>query len=547
VAKHRKVNCKVEDMNQLQNNKSVIPLIGSATDNFYLLGERAKDAIDEFTNQISGLILTPTMGKVALHGLSHISPSAFSPELSQFIDAFAEGCGIKSSVLKSVALIPEFANSHSKWNAQLTSLIPGCTSILEYDKNSEQTIHTRVLDYPLWGTFSENEQSFRLEIPGRQKIFYHSSLVLPFPFLSCMNESGLTICLHQKYSNFFNRKGESIFSIMYELASNAQNIKDIKKILKDKNSITSWNIVCSDNTGRGISIDIRGRDHYREEFNLVEYERPKVINNIPINIDDKIIQAHPINFIQCCLERKKSLELSLQKLNKNKDISIKHIKALIESHQLNPNQSTFQQTSINIATVQIMSFNPADQSFKFLNGASPKFEGDILYNKNVFSDNSFEQLEQIKSLLSPNDMSGNRFIAQAQMYLDKNDIEAAFHYLQMGLAAFDTVAYKNLYRFFYIVLSIKWIDGKNEMSFLYKDLQYLIPFLPKNLQDHAHLISMRLEKILKIPLTDREQIIENPVIIKRYQKEIKLRSTVFTFLMNTTIARMEIPDLLYQS
>ncbi|MEX1099324.1 MAG: hypothetical protein WEB87_02790, partial [Bacteriovoracaceae bacterium] len=240
---------------------SHLHLFGDPEENFYALGVKDKDSYQEIYEQITRLCARADFLAKALKLSTELAVNLGnrgSINLSKEIKAYAEGLGRPVNDVYFSILLPEIVASFNKWLPSLMSIIPGCSSLFVTDPRGKGVIHGRVLDYALAGPFEKYERSASYHFKDRLKIFTHTTAGMPFPALSSMNDRGLTLALHYKHGNYLDLKGDSIFSIAYQIISFCSDIHEVKKFLKNYPSMSHWGLYLSDRNGEVASIDVRG-------------------------------------------------------------------------------------------------------------------------------------------------------------------------------------------------------------------------------------------------------------------------------------------------
>ncbi len=523
-------------------------LIGCPKENFYQLGQMHNDLIQQFKNQLFGMLMNSKISsqvlKIAQLGL----PNLLSRELVSILDNFAHGCGMSKTDVYAMVLLPEVVNAHSKWSFNMLASIPGCSTILEWDKHNKEVIHSRIVDYPLTGAYSENESTFILAIPNRLKLFYHASLVMPFPLLSVTNEAGITMSLHQKFSAIFNRNGESILSIVLDIMLTATNLNQVKKMMLKKCSISSWGLVFSDSTGRALHLDINGNTITKEEIDLID-QTYYIATNIPLAINDEVLKANPANYIKCSEQRHRQLKKSLLKNQNQTDIVKKHFHSIFDISPLEQS-SYWQQSALNCASIAVISFKPFSQHFYYVDGPSPKIPSQVIHLSNYFKKSKTDTIDMQITPFDPIEINLRQSLAKAQSYFDQGSIELAFHHLQMALVYAQKKSPERhdqyyVIEFFIIYFTCIHLNEKNALRYYYTLLLDLNQKLPRHLNEHCYILMQRLEKKLELPRIEMVDQFRNEYLKQRYIKERKLRNILMTPLLKLTYPRIEIPDVLY--
>ena len=119
-------------------------------------------------------------------------------------------------------------------------------------------LHGRILDFPFVGTFENEERAIRWDIPNiNNKIFFLFFFSLPFSSLTAMNTYGVSVALHQKYTDHFNPKGTPIFEIAEEMLLKCGDKKSVLDFLKKSESLTTWGLYIGLSNGQALEVDLR--------------------------------------------------------------------------------------------------------------------------------------------------------------------------------------------------------------------------------------------------------------------------------------------------
>ena len=525
-----------------------IHLFGDPEENFYALGARDKDSFQDIYQQITRLCARADFLAKALKMSAELAGNLKSQgliKLDKELKAYAEGLERPLSEVQFLFLLPEIVASFNKWLPNLMSIIPGCSSLFALDTKTNAVIHGRILDYAIAGPFERHERSALYEFKGRLKTFTHSCAGMPLPSLTSMNERGLTMALHYKHGNFLDLKGDSIFSIAYQIISYCADIHDVKKFLKNYPSMSHWGLYLSDKSGSVASIDVRGREIYQEKFDLKEYPY-LYFNNRPLLKDPALKQTQPFGSLQQCKMRRDSISKRLKGIE-NEKIDDKKIIQLLASPQPQKGESAkhWKMDPITPSSIQVVSFD--NKAFRSLSipGQAPKiFQGELVERSNIFGEMQTKILN-LKSEHDPDYTSAYHYLARFQSHLDAGKIEAAYHEIQMAKELFHGRAERSIVTFYIYILEYLYESESKELAYLHQDFEQLEGMLPDYLEDHRKLFLMRLEKMLGHTVRFKESEISNPNLRKLFEKERKLRPQALKLLRKFIFPRVEMLDILY--
>lgn len=527
-----------------------IHLFGNPEENFYSLGRRDKNGHAQMYDQISKLCARSQYMAKVLKTVTEISAKLGQNKTNSLkleLQAYADGLERPIEDVYYMLLLPEIVASFNKWLPNLLGIIPGCSSLFVNDPNNGGIVHGRILDYALAGPFENFERCITYEFKNRFKSFSHSTVGMPFPSLTTINEKGLTLALHYKHGDYFDTSGDSIFSIMYQLASYCTNVHEVKKYLKSHPSIAYWGIYCSDQDGNVASFDIKGSEVYQQKFEMSEHKY-LYFNNRPLikNTDGEDLQ--PFGNLDQCLMRKQVVKEKMTKFKHDaKDISLEVLKTLgtIQAKK-SKDAKAWKLSPITPSSVQLTVFNNKSLTSLSVTGVAPKlFTGNYLEIKNLFG--PIEQVEKNKKIKSDiNFISGQRCLAKSQSDMDNGHVESAYHNLQMAIEYFKGYPEEYIAQFFFQVWQYIHEASNKDLSYIYHELIALEDKLPSYLNDHRILFILRLNKILGFGSDNNlyDQI-SNARLKNVYLKENKMKPVALKFIRSFIIPRIEILDIIY--
>lgn len=521
-----------------------INLIGDAEENFYSLGAKDKDSYHEIYTLISRLCARNDILAKAIKTTSEIAVNINKRgqlNLKKELQAYADGLERPIKDVYFTLLLPEIVASFNKWTPNLMSIIPGCSSLFTYNKNTNSTIHTRVLDYALSGPFEKYERSIKIDFKDKLKIFGLNTVGLPFPSISSMNEAGLTLALHYKHGDFLNLNGDSIFSITYQILSYCTSIHDVKKFLKNYPSMAHWGLYLSDKSGLVTSLDVKGTEIHQEKFDIRDHDY-LYFNNRPILKDANTDKLQPYGNLNQCTMRRKSL---IQKI-KGENLSALNGNDIIKIIATYPKKnSPWKLDLITPSSIQVMSFDYHTNKCFTISGQAPKFyTGKTIEFSDLFEDVKLNEIKE-KIKVDKGIFKGFQKLSLFQSALDSGDTELAYHHIQMCYEYLKDTETAPIIRFYILVIQYIYESSKKDLAYLYNDFKELDGKLPSYLNDHKILFMMRLEKLLGHPVVSESNNINNKNLKKLYDKERKLKSQAILMLKRLIFPRVEVLDILY--
>ncbi len=265
----------------------LLKLIGNPEENFYQLGLKDRESYKKNVSHLESFLQTPLpflnkiiqelLGKAFYYQWKKSSPH------QKILLAYAEGLNYPPEKLLNSFLIPEILSCLGKWFPSLELKQWGCSSVFHWDPLSEKIGHLRILDFPLNGSFDVFERAILYRFKDCPQILTISSSGLPYPSLTSMTSEGVTLSLHQKFSNTLNVKGRPIFEITYDLLNSVSNLKEAKLFLKNSQSLTQWGLYLSFPDGKILEADLRGDQSFFNEYQLNEKKTVAYFNNRPIH------------------------------------------------------------------------------------------------------------------------------------------------------------------------------------------------------------------------------------------------------------------------
>ena len=525
-----------------------IELLGNAEENFYALGLKDHEGFDMLYQSLKKLCMrTDLFSKAVKLALDITNKTEFQKkEINhKLIQAYAEGLKRPVGDIYFALLLPEFIAAFNKWTPNLLGLVPGCSSLFTLDKKTDSTIHTRLLDYPLAGTFDNFERTSLYDLKGRYKIFSLGTKGLCFPSLSAINEKGLSFALHYKHGDYFDLKGHSIFSTVFEILSYCESIHDVKKFLKEYPSMSYWGLYLSDSQGGVGSFDICGREIYQEKFEIHEHNH-LYFNNRPILSEKKGDELQPYgNKIQCNMRR----EVFKEKWQKKKNISNKTLEPLkvltTPLDQKKRKGKDLKLDTLTPSTIQALSFNFKQNEVYIIGGKAPKvYHQEVYKYQNIFGPLKVTPVKTTEEKM-PHEWQALREISLAQSFFDIGEIQKCYHHLQLGILKLKDHPFESIYQFYFYVIEFMFESEKKSLSYSYANMRKLRGKLPPYLEDHLLLFLMRMEKVLGIKEIDKNPPIQHPALKEIYQKEYKLKPLAIKMMKKLIYPRMETFDIIY--
>lgn len=526
----------------------VVELIGDRIENYYQLGLKDKFASEALIKDSKNLLKTPLapLNFLIEEGIKQLTYLKLNnSSFWKKVEAYSEGLGMNTSDVLACLVFPEFASSVNKW-AKLPTPPLACSSFFAKDKKSGFPLHGRIFDFPLKGSFDQNERILKTKFTKAPQIISFGSAGFPFHGITAMTEHGITLSLHQKFSEVFEFDGTPIFEIIENLLEHATSLEEAQEILQQEKSITTWclNLTSLKNPNEILTYDIAGSQHYfvRKELN----DEIVYLNNVPLNSKPER-QLSPYGMPEYNRLREKNAKLKIKKFSKKEFKLIDMAKLIGTPLPLAASQKIEAFDTITPSTLHSVAMSCHEQSFICIAGPTPKF----FDNGQFHGTNCFEKLNVSleipkKESIPASYKSGLEHLMLAQKFYEKSDIHETYHQLQMAIDCLDEFQEKHLAEFFFCVVQFLHEPSKRMLSHTYQKLNDLKPLLHSNLKDHCHLFLWRIERILNLAHTVSENDIENDIYQKLIQKELKIPSLLFQMIIRQSVMiRIDLWDIIY--
>ncbi|MEC8623550.1 MAG: hypothetical protein VXY34_01925 [Bdellovibrionota bacterium] len=486
-----------------------IHLIGDPEETFYQLGLKDKTTYRPLYDQLRKL--THLNSKVLDHLMDEIfnwGGYALTLKSSNFrkkVKAYNEAIGLKEREMITSFIIPELLSCLSKWIPGLPPQLFGCSSYFMLDELG-QTLHGRILDFPLVGTYENEERALRWDVPGvNNQIFSYSSSGLPFSSLTAMNSYGVSVALHQKYTDHFNIKGTPIFEIAEEMLLKCGDKKSVLSFLKNSESLTTWGLYIGFADGQVLEVDLRGEEIFINEFRLEE-NQILYFNNINLGNHTEEDDSYfmPYGVPSFCQMRKDTAEEEIQSFfeTKKEKSSLNLLKLLSFPKNQKTNLKDWKLSPITQSSISCSTFNLNDEESLFIPGPAPKYiRKEISQFKNIWSRKPLQEKVTLKSdkklsFITNKYHQGMKELISAQTFYDKHDFHMAYHFIQASIETLDKLPEKFIAKFFFAVFEFIHEPHTKARGLILQEFKELKGKLPSYLNDHCLLFINRLQVLI---------------------------------------------------
>ncbi len=530
----------------------VITLIGDPIENFYRLGKQDKENYRPVLDEIKALMQTPwkSVDKGVKEAGLFLIKNAFSnaSPFRKHVEAYAEGLEISFEEVALGLLVPEIISSLNRWVPTITTKNLGCSSYFMIDEEKNHPVHLRLLDFPLVGSFDIHERLLVTQFKGEATIFSHGSAGLPYNSLTCMNSHGVTLAIHQKYTDIFNPHGTPVFELVRELMAHVKDPHSALEFLNKKQSLSSWGLYMLFKSGEVLAVDLLGE---KIEHQLFELKERQVLsfNNLLLNKRYPQKKIIPYNFHQYCKMREDCDHKKIKSLLKTGPLTeldlIKRIMTPLKSEE--ESFKKWEPDSATPITVAAMTMNPQKQSSLYIPGLAPKyFSGQVVSltsQKSGIKQKLLEEECDFPPTLWKEGMK--RLILGMQAY-QKKEIHQTYHEVQMACQMLEGYPEHKLAKLYFDFYRFLNEEEKENRQDILKDLKELKDDLPSYLRDQCMLFIWRLERLIGKKSKISADDIESPALKKVWELENKIPKLLhYKLTAPFTHPRPDILDVVY--
>lgn len=531
-------------------------LIGDADENFYQLGLKDKDSFDTVQKHMLAQmrLAHPKVDKIlqkAMQGL--IKPllersSVFGPLLK----CYAQGLERPVEEIAQGLLVPEILSSLAIFPKLSPLGVFGCSSFFALDKDSDGPIHGRILDFSLVGSFDLYERALIFNFKDQPQIFSYGTTAFAYPSLTAMNSHGVSVAIHQKFTPYFNPKGQSIFEIVYQLLCEVDNYESALRFLRKSRSLTTWGINLLFQDGKVLLADLQGDQLFYKEENL----RPNEIiytNNLPLN------EAHQNHFVPSGFGHYCSMrEHNAKEKMANYPQGVNQLDLLeLMSTPLNQNQRAIEQWNwdcLTPSTIAVSTMNPLKGESLFNLGKAPKVnQQKAMHFSNLWKRQGDQYKSEIitlkkNSAIDSTWKEGQHYYALAISAFDKQDIPSSYHYMQMAKSLFAKNNHHESWvaQFYFLVYQYIFENHPKVRSQILEDFIGLEGKLAPYLNQHRLLFIFRLEKELIGKWGLEKKQLQGEALMRAFALELMMPRMLMRKIIAKAIRpRPELLDIVY--
>ncbi len=530
-------------------------LIGDIDENFYQLGLADKTAAKDVHRSVKNMLATPwaPVNKVIEEAAKAVLKNSLLAKTDYYnhLKSYADGLGIQVEEAAYTMLIPEIVSCMTKWAPGFIKGNFGCSSFFMRNEKGE-IVHGRILDFPLQGTYDREERAVLYDVKGLPRTLGFGTKGIPYPSITLMTEDGMTLSLHQKFTNVMNTKGLSIFELIFDMLKNAGDKASVLDYLRSHQSITTWCLYMSFKNGDVLGVDVMGKDLYYNELTVPDEGVLYFCNHLEnktINQEEML----PTGFHQYNLMREEMAAKKIQQYLKKKERTdaslIKMMATPFEQKLKKGHYEDYKMDNITPSSLTVMTLNPTAATSLYIDGPAPK-----LYRDNLLSITeafTHPQMVELKSKKKEKHVSddywqGLHALMEAQHGFDKRDAQSVYHNLQFAVDHLENHPERCVAEFYFLIAQYLYETHPKVLTTLLHDFKKLEGHLPQTLNDHCLLFIGRLERILTNAATIEEDKIKHPKLRSIYNLELKIPKAIFhVTTKNLIVPRIDILDVIY--
>lgn len=527
---------------------------GTFSETFYRLGLEDRETAKVVLEDVKNLLTTPwkpvniLFEEIAKNLIKH----TLLKDKSQFqvMQSYAEGLNLSLEEGALSALIPEIISVLSKWVPTLNKGVLGCSSFIGRNAQGE-VIHGRLLDFPLHQSFDLNERAVTYKIDNLPVIVGLGATGIPYPSISLMTDYGMTLALHQKFTDIFDPKGMPIFEYIFKLVTECRTEDEVLEFIRRHKTITTWCLNISFASGKVISADIDSHNHYIKEFVVPENGFLYFANELN-HPSDNAKNFIPYYFNEFNSQRRSIAEEKISQFfmaNEKAPSDLELLEIMTTPIEQDPKATkNFRLDNVHCGTLSAFVLNTNAQKITYLTGEAPKLLSDHVVELNhCFDEIKIKNLKVKKQkIVDPQRQKGQKCLMLAQKAFDKKDSIKVYHQLQMAQEYLEGYPEKLIADFYFYVAQFLFEKNDAILERVLNEFKRLKGELPLNLNDHCLMFILRLEKTLGLISSVELHEIKNENLQKVMLKEAKIPRLIYRNLIKNTMApRIDLVDIIY--
>jgi hypothetical protein len=449
-------------------------LIGDPKEAFYQLGLKDKnfledmlEHLEEITNSdqaVIDLVIQKSLDLYALYASANLADEI------KYLEDYLSGSATSKNDFFKAMTYPEILTAMTQF-MPLNLIQLACSSLFHRNLDGEM-LHLRVLDFPLHDTYAQADRVLCTEFEGKKKVCSLGPRGMPLHSLTAINESGLSIAIHQKFDRHFLPSGTPIMMIAHQIISKATTLEEAKRISKKYASIGTWGVQMADNHGNVLSIEYsRGKTIFKEK--KLEPGEFLYINNQLFDIPYNDAIPASINMYNHCRDNF-YYEIEKKALKKKKSFNELSLLEFVQAEcdklsEVNEGKS-FNSELLSFFTpssVQIATMNLTNNNIAVIKGKPPKHTcNGIMRIEDVFDTAKVKHVTK-KVKHNPSHVKGLRHLMQAQYEYDFKNIDRTYHHLQMASEYLKGHRYHYFANFYFNGINMIHLKNRKSLSDLY--------------------------------------------------------------------------------
>ncbi len=529
---------------------SFVRLVGDLEENLYQLGVKDREPAKLIVDHFSSIFALPWRAldlpfKTFLNLYLSKTFQRNSP-YQKAMGAYIEGLGMSKDTYYGAIILPELMSCVSKWFPAVPTSWIGCSSFFTMDDDYDGPLHGRILDGPIGGTYDQFERVVYYDLKGLPKMIGINVPGMPTAGITGMNEYGVTLALHQKYTDIFNTAGTPIFELGFNLLASVKNKQEAIHFLKGSQSISSWCFYMSFADGDVLRADLLG-DHLSYHEDGLTKGKVLYFNNSLEDKDSVQGQFLPYGVEEFNQMRKKMAHKKILKLQHSKNITdVKLLKAMttpIDQREFKDSESKMD--CITPFSLGAYCMNASQGRLQLIPGPAPKYYQGVHHSfLNLWTAPEVQYSEK-EIVPHPLHTSMHHYML-AQTNADLRKFEQTYHHLQMCID--HAAGYPEAYwaEFYFHVYQFHHEPDHDLYPAILQSMRHLIPHLPEVLKEHALLYIMRLERLTNLPISITLEEIKDPNLRRIMTTELNIPTSILKMVLDTNVRpRLDFLDIMY--
>ncbi len=458
-------------------------LIGNPEENFYVLGKKHAPLYAELRERLLPSGASRAWRLLTRQPLPADEVTRPGGAVAGWLRAYCEG--LDETVERHLAVLERLE----------ASSLPGGLNAFRWNEVTQGPEHHSLSEWPLALFQGAATETIYLRVPRGPGMVYTCVPGVPFLPLAGMNDAGLTLALHRKFSPLFHASGAHAGPMALEALWENRNATDLRKFLRHRQTRRLWAFHACDPSGQVVVVDLAGpqldaRQYGLREEKLVVYNARTLVKSAT----GAQLSTAPAGF-SLCQEKRDDARARLREVREEHPL-----RALTLAPASFPRHAS----AVGPATVQALSFFPGTLGLESSMGVPPLwFQARLLRWQDLFR----QDMRQSETLLPPPDSTPGTIraawedLGQAQRLMDLGDVPGAFHRFQMALARARPLGGLPTFAWAWPWWQWKHLEGKRDRLHLPALARETLASAPATYHPHLRLLLMLLEEELGLVAT----------------------------------------------